>query len=187
MGKGVKLYAGEGVAPRGVVDLDDATQGEMQNLKITVRQPYMIVRLGYSGAHCAHKGTKSSKEISTYLQDYFQQRFTWLIPLRSIKLYLVFVPAWAASNAILRLLKSSVIAPSTAVVGGLAAVGAVVFATLMAVELLRLAWSVRKFGCSSLHVKTVPGLLRCSMMTSLLAPLLACLPVAIAIAIFQVM
>lgn len=50
-----RIYAGDGLAPRGVADLDDATPRELNKIKITGKNPRFTVRLGPNGAYASYE------------------------------------------------------------------------------------------------------------------------------------
>ncbi len=65
MKAGPQLYAKGSRAPKGVEDLDDASYGELQDLKILCSNPKMSINLGYRGAYTlALKRTKRSDAVT---------------------------------------------------------------------------------------------------------------------------
>lgn len=91
--KQVKLYAGEGLAPRGVADLDDATPKEISNIKVAGKNPRFTLRLGPNGAFASYevdniKTRKLHSDLEEFAEKYRTRRlhssimipmFFWLL------------------------------------------------------------------------------------------------------------
>lgn len=97
--QGVKIYAGAGVAPRGVKDLNDATPSELRDVRITTSRPELLIRLGSTSCSItgAVKSTKTQNivdEIARFLEQHpayrLPVRLTWPIILACL--------LWHASN-----------------------------------------------------------------------------------------
>jgi hypothetical protein len=161
IGRGVKLFAGEGVAPRGVIDLDDASRSELQSIKFIVSQPNVTIRFDANGAYCTYKETKAAKRVVDFIQTVAAGRQSWLPPYRSMRGVLIFSILWVIAMIGLNLINSN---HSTHVSSIFAAVGGLVSISVAATNAFMAVWGYsalkqyNKQGAAAIHFSSkVPG------------------------------
>jgi len=100
--RSVRVYAGGGLAPRGVQDLDDATRRELRDVKFVVSRPALTVRLGDDGAYIIRDARAKSKssalaeEVRSLFCDHGARMVSWSLAMPPVFWCLL----WHASNVV---------------------------------------------------------------------------------------
>jgi hypothetical protein len=160
-GGSVKIHAGEGVAPRGVSDLDDASGAELQSIRLVSKNPQLVVYLGAKGAYCSHNGSPAADRISRQVFSLLQRHRTWLPPLRLTRLYLFLCMTLALSNISVKYLGHYFAGQPNQTLGSAAAAGVVTAVVSGSVvflmfEVWKLMRSMNKLGSAAITRRPHP-------------------------------
>lgn len=96
---GVRIYAGQGLAPHGVDDLDDATRTELRDVKFVSTKPNITVRLGDDGAYILQESrTGKAAVLTEQVRTFFEGRTAEMISFSIARSSLLWCGLWHLSN-----------------------------------------------------------------------------------------
>jgi phage terminase large subunit-like protein len=150
--KGMKanpsLYAGDSRAPKGVSDLDDASHGELQDLKIICSNPKLTIQLGFRGAYTlALTRTKRTDGITTKIQAVLSPYEYPAASFRALRPILLLAAMWPMLTVLPILAQSIFISfkPLLILIVGMTPVAGI----SMLISIFSFHRKVRRLGCCS--------------------------------------